>query len=580
MEPRGVTVWFTGLSGAGKTTIARAVEAALRARGVPVERLDGDVVRQSLTRDLGFSREDREQNIDRVAFVAKLLTRHGVICLASFISPYRAMRARARQEIGEFLEVYVTAPLATLLERDVKGLYRKALAGKLPNFTGVSDPYEPPEQPDLLLETDREPVEACAARVIGLLEARGYLPPSGKGPVIAGAGPAPSEAGQGPVAPHGGQLVQRVLEGEAQEEALGRARELPVVELDERELADVEMIGCGALSPLVGFMGRLEYETVIGQMRLADGLLWPLPITLAVTREEAAAIREGQEVALVTPGEGRVVALMQVTERFTYDPREEAAQVYGTTDEAHPGVARLYRQGPVYLAGPLWVVDRPGPDPFAHYRLTPAQTRALFQERGWRTVVAFQTRNPVHRAHEYLQKCALEVVDGLLLHPVVGATKADDLPAEIRFRSYEVLLERYYPRERVLLAAFPAAMRYAGPREAVFHALCRKNYGCTHFIVGRDHAGVGHYYGTYAAQEIFDQIPPEELGITILRFENSFFCRRCGQMATTKTCPHGPEDRVALSGTRVRALLRDGLLPPPEFSRPEVVRVLAEAAYT
>jgi len=624
MEPRGVTVWFTGLSGAGKTTIARAVEATLRERGVPVERLDGDVVRQSLTRDLGFSREDREQNIDRVAFVAKLLTRHGVICLASFISPYRAMRARARQEVGPFLEVHVTAPLATLLERDVKGLYKKALAGEIPHFTGVSDPYEPPEHPDLVLRTDQESVDVCAARVIGLLEERGYLPPADQAARRDGSIPATADgrngaetwggtAGDahgavpairvgtgvgargplgasgtavgprgnwgpvsGPVAPHGGSLIQRRLEGEAREEALRRARELPAVELDERELADVEMIGSGALSPLAGFMGRLEYETVVGSMRLADGLLWPLPITLAASREEAGAIRDGQEVALVTPGERRVVALMQVTERFTYDPRQEAAQVFGTTEEAHPGVARLYRQGPVYLAGPLWVVDRPGPDPFARYRLTPAQTRAVFRERGWRTVVAFQTRNPVHRAHEYIQKCAMEIVDGLLLHPVVGATKADDIPAEIRLRSYEALLDRYYPRERVLLAAFPAAMRYAGPREAVFHALCRKNYGCSHFIVGRDHAGVGNYYGTYAAQEIFDRFRPEELGITILRFERSFFCRRCGQMATTKTCPHSPDHHVVLSGTQVRALLEDGVLPPPEFSRPEVAQVLVE----
>ncbi|BAS29166.1 sulfate adenylyltransferase [Limnochorda pilosa] len=607
---RGVTVWFTGLSGAGKTTVAKAVEVALRARGVRVERLDGDVVRQSLTRDLGFSREDRDRNIERVAFVAKLLTRNGVICLASFISPYRAVRAQARREVGEFLEVFVSAPMETLLERDVKGLYRKAMAGEIPNFTGVSDPYEPPEHPDLLLRTDQETVDGCAARVIHLLEQRGYLSAgngaahrvvlevngvgsaaghgiSDGGTVVARYEPPEGQGGRsaqrpwpGPVEPHGGVLVNRELEGEAREEALRRARELVAVELDERELADLEMIGVGALSPLGGFMRRLEYETVVETMRLADGLVWSMPVTLAVSWEEAARIREGQEVALVTPGDRRTVGLMHITEVFPYDRRREAERVFGTSDEAHPGVARLYRQGEVYLGGPVWVLDRPGREAFGRYRLTPAETRRAFQERGWRAVVAFQTRNPIHRAHEYIQKCALETVDGLLLHPLVGATKADDVPAEVRLRSYETILERYYPREQVLLAVFPAAMRYAGPREAVFHAISRKNYGCTHFIVGRDHAGVASYYGTYAAQEVFDRFRPDELGIGILKFEHSFFCRRCGQMATAKTCPHGAEDHVVLSGTRVRAMLRAGELPPPEFTRPEVAQVLWQRAST
>lgn len=376
------------------------------------------------------------------------------------------------------------------------------------------------------------------------------------------------------IAPHGGRLVNRWLRGPAREEALERARRLPRVRLDAREAADLEMIGDGALSPLTGFMGQADYRSVVAEMRLASGLLWALPVTLAVSRAEAESIREGEEIALEDPG-GRLMAVMRVAERFAYDRGAEAARCYGTTDPAHPGVRRLLRQGEVYLGGEVWLLDRP-PAPFAEYRLTPAETRAEFARRGWRTVVGFQTRNPVHRAHEYIQKCALEICDGLLLHPLVGETKDDDLPAAVRMRAYEAILEGYFPRERILLAVFPAAMRYAGPREAVWHALCRKNYGCTHFIVGRDHAGVGSFYGPYDAQRIFDHLDPAELGITPLFFDHTFWCRTCGAMASPKTCPHGPEARVALSGTRVREMLYRGEAPPPEFTRPEVARVLME----
>lgn len=376
------------------------------------------------------------------------------------------------------------------------------------------------------------------------------------------------------IAPHGGRLVDRWLRGPAREAALERAGRLRRVRLDAREAADLEMIGDGALSPLTGFMTRADYQSVLGEMRLASGLLWALPVTLAVAREEAEAIRDGEEIAL-EDGSGRILALMQVADRFVCDREAEAARCYGTTDLRHPGVQRLLRQGEVCLGGDVWLLDRP-PAPFAPYRLTPAQTRAEFARRGWRTVVGFQTRNPVHRAHEYIQKCALEICDGLLLHPLVGETKADDVPAGVRMRAYEAVLEGYFPRERVLLAVFPAAMRYAGPREALWHAICRKNYGCTHFIVGRDHAGVGDFYGPYDAQRIFDRLDPAELGITPLFFEHTFYCRACGAMASPKTCPHGPEDRVALSGTRVRGMLARGEAPPPEFTRPEVARVLME----
>jgi ATP sulfurylase len=330
------------------------------------------------------------------------------------------------------------------------------------------------------------------------------------------------------------------------------------------------------MSPLTGFMRQLDYQTVVDSMRLSDGLVWPLPVTLAVTAEQAGKIREGSEIALTDPT-GKAVALMHVTELYTYDKKREAELVFGTTDQAHPGVARIYAQGDVLAGGPVWVIDRPNQDSFGEYRLTPRETRELFDERGWKSVVAFQTRNPVHRAHEYLQKVALEMVDGLLLHPLVGATKSDDVAADVRVRTYEEILGKYYPGDRVLLSAFPAAMRYAGPREAIFHAICRKNYGCTHFIVGRDHAGVGTYYGTYDAQRVFDQFAPDEIGIVPLKFEHSFFCRACDNMASPKTCPHDSSQHVVLSGTKVREMLVSGELPPAEFTRPEVARILMEA---
>ena len=377
------------------------------------------------------------------------------------------------------------------------------------------------------------------------------------------------------IRPHGGVLVNRVADPAARAAALAAAARLPAVRLTVVQHSDALCIATGVFSPLAGFVARADYESILDRMRLADGTVWSIPVTLAVSIDAAKAVRTATAIALEDPA-GRIVGTMQVTEQFSYDKRREAAAVYRTTDDAHPGVARLYGQGDVLLAGPVTLLERPGGEPFAAFRRDPIDTRSLFVARGWRRVVGFQTRNPVHRAHEYIQKAALEICDGLLLNPLVGETKSDDISAETRMESYQVLINNYYPKDRVVLSVFPAAMRYAGPREAIFHAIARKNYGCSHFIVGRDHAGVGNYYGTYDAQTIFDQFAPEDLGITPLFFEHTFFCRKCGGMASTKTCPHDGSSRVTLSGTQVRDMLTKGEIPPPEFTRAEVAEVLIQ----
>jgi sulfate adenylyltransferase len=380
------------------------------------------------------------------------------------------------------------------------------------------------------------------------------------------------------IAPHGGKLINRVLDSTAAQGAAKEAASLASITLSPREQFDLEMISIGAFSPLAGFMGQADFESTCKNMRLANGAVWPIPVVLCPPNEATAKIQRGQKVAL-SDAQGRLVGLMTVQEKYAHDKELEIPNVYRTSDDAHPGVAQVRKQGDTCLAGAVDVIQANHEPEFPEYRLPPAKTREAFAARGWTTVAAFQTRNPIHRSHEYLTKCALEMTDGLLIHPLVGETKSDDIPAPVRMECYKVLIDKYYNKDRTMLTVMPLAMRYAGPREAILHSLIRKNYGVTHFIVGRDHAGVGSYYGTYDAQKIFDQFDiPRDIGVSILKFEHTAWCKACAAVVSSKTCPHGPDQKIAPSGTKVREMLKAGQRPPVEFSRPEIADILIKWA--
>lgn len=513
-RPGARTLWLSGLPGSGKTTLARELVRRLEGSGRRARLLDGDELRKTLSSDLGFSREDREEHLLRVARLCRSLNEEGAIAVAALISPYRMARDKARALVGNFHEVFVSCPVDVCIARDPKGLYRKALAGEIRNFTGISDPYEEPLAPELVLHTDRKTIEEC---VRSLLE---YL-------------------------------------------------RTPILALTSRQAADLRMILSGAYAPLDGFCRSRDYRPILERMRLADRRLWPVPITLDVSRAGAQELPLGGAVHLSDEA-GSLLAALRLEDVYEYSREEEALAVFKTADPRHPGVRELLAQEDLLLGGALTPRGRsllPGAEP------SPGRLREEFSRRGWRRVVAFQTRNPVHRAHEELIRRALEEADGVLLHPLIGPAKDDDVPAEVRLRCYEALFPKYLPQERVLLAPYPAPMRYAGPREALLHALARANCGCAGFIVGRDAAGFGGFYGPYEAQALLRSLEAE-LPIRPLFFKDFSWCRGCGSMAEEGACGHSSSQRLALSGSKLRELLSSGERPPEELVRPEVAEIL------
>ncbi len=567
----GATIWFTGLSGSGKSTIAVALENALYEQGRLVYRLDGDNVRMGINKNLGFSAEDRAENIRRIGEVSKLFADSGVIVLSSFVSPYRADRDTARQlheEAGmDFIEVFVDCSLPEAERRDPKGLYKKARAGEIVNFTGIDDPYEEPLTPELVLKSDSLSLEEEVDLLLALLQKRGIL----RGEMIR---------------PHGADELQPrfVYDTKLHQALLREAETLPSLLLSSAAAANAVMLGAGYFTPLTGYMSLADALSVSEKMHTTSGLFWPVPI-LNLT-DDVSGIGDAQRIALRDPNcDGHpVLAVMdvQAVEEVSREQLEVMTKrIFGTLDAKHPGVATFTSLGRYMISGPIEVLgfsyfQSDFPDTFR----TAVEIRNEIVEHGWRKVVAFQTRNPMHRAHEELCKIAMDAVDadGVAVHMLLGKLKEGDIPAPVRDACIRKMAELYFPKNTVMISGYGFDMLYAGPREAVLHAIFRQNMGATHLIVGRDHAGIGDYYGPFDAQTIFaEQVPAGALRIQIFSADHTAYSKKLDRVVMFRDAPdHTPDDFITLSGTKVRGMLGQGIAPPPEFMRPEVAEILSE----
>lgn len=548
---QGFVIWFTGLPASGKSTLARMLKNSVERMGLSAVVLDGDRVRRELWPELKYSPEDRNENIRRMSHLAAMLANEGVVAIVAVISPYRRLRKYARDLIQRFVEVYLDCPVEVCEKRDPKGMYAAARRGEIAQFTGVSDPYEPPENPELVLKTGQWSASACLNILLERLRQLGYI----------------GADQNGLVPPNGGKLIQQVL---TPEEANRILESQPVkLKLGTEELMDAEKIAVGAYSPLSGFMNSGQIREVLETYRLPDGTPFGMPIYLCVEEKDAQALSPSGE-ALLCQGEDHPVAFLNIEGIERVEPLEWAMPMYGTDDLEHPGVARLARLPRFLVSGKVSLIAGVQ-HPYSDYEATPETLRYEFTRRGWRKVAAFQTRNPPHRAHEYTQRFALEITDGLLIHPILGTKKEGDFSTEDTLGAYELLIRNYYPVDRVILKGLSTWMRYAGPREAVFHAVVRRNYGCSHFIVGRDHAGVGSYYAPYAAQELLERL---EVGVEIIRMRSIHHCRKCGQFVSEETCPHSSTERTAISMTQIRQYLKENSSETYEILRPEVAEFL------
>ncbi len=552
---RGFVVWLTGLPASGKTTLAQRLRISLIIRGYSAMVLDGDELRKTLWPELGYSREERNENIRRIAHLAKMLYESGIVVIVAVISPYRSLREYARKLIGDFIEVYLSCPVEVCEKRDPKGMYEKAKSGEIPQFTGISDLYEPPVHPEVILKTDQFSPNQCLEQLLSYLQQNNHISSIPKALTL----------------PHGGELVQQSYPMEG----LGKIslENLPRISVEEEYLMDAENIASGAYSPLKGFLSVDEILEVLETHRLPNGLTFGIPVFLPVSRQEAMLVKGSSGKVLLTTKTASDVALLKDAVVEEFDAGKWVKRMFGTDNTKHPGVQRFLNMPGFVLSGQVFLL-KPVDFPFRNWSHSPLTLREEFLKRGWKTAAAFQTRNPPHRGHEFTHRLALEKTDGLLIHPIVGAKREADFSTEIILQSYQLLLKHYLPKERVFLSGLPTWMRYAGPREAIFHGVVRKNFGCTHFIVGRDHAGVGNFYPPYAAQEIFDKF---EVGVEVIPVKAVDFCFLCDSFVTERTCPHPEESREKIAMSRIKQFLQMQEGNVERILRPEIAAYLRQA---